>query len=1029
MRTKSAGRPALFAQMPGRMLACAHAAWRGLRGIPGRRATPEIRVNAIPSADLPAHDTLRAYLRAGLGAFAAVLVLLVYSQTNDPAGDIKRLWTAWSAFGLGLGWLVCAWRFGLPARRLPLFGALLTVFLALYFIAVLRSPFPWLSLVAWSEFFFLAAICFVAAQAFTHVAQVQRFFVVLCTAVAVASLYGFLQKAGLDPFPWDERDTDVYLNLPATFGNPNFAAHTLVLTIPLAIYLAVSGRAWCLGLAAIHLAHLYYTGQRAGIIALAAAALLVAVAWVVGRRIPRPLPAAVVSLALVVLAGLLGALGAMGLTRLMTQTPIPLETSLLIRYQSYVSATDMFRDAPLGGWGPGVYDRAYPAYWTPFEQQWFAQELRKNAHVHNDVMELAVDAGLPAAGIYATILIVAMLAALQLAFVSGADAARRRMAYALAAVFLAFLIDGFFGFNLRVPVSAGVLFLLLGLLDGLYADPARGSALRGPALAVAGLVVAALLGAALLGARVFASEYALLQGMVLERQAARALEQGQRQAGLARVADAEAQFARGESLAPWNDRFGWWLGRLALAKGETDAAIAHLDRALAKNPHAILTHLPMAQAKLQRAQRQMRADRGDVETALAMLDDAAGHAHALLETCPDFGRAEGTLGQISAIAAIYLTATGDPAHADRAETYWEAAEGHLEQALRHGVAGESSLYAMLAKVRLARGKPLQAEAALVRAALADPADIEVWSLFIDFANSNRRFDRIRNTLYAQIRAMEEANPPKPDVLASTHLWLANVLENGYQDWEGVDAAYLKAVEHGPLRPEIWTNFARYAQERGRVALLKQAVAQSTARVQLAGEKPLPHLSALNTVLQFGARALDDASAVLVEQARGHAAADGMTAAQAYGWTARLMLEALPMIPGGPEQPCEAYMNLGIALAAMRDVGMAERLFASAETCLPATGLAFLAVHQADLRARRGDIAGAIEILERGRANDPENLDVRWALARSLHRAGRSAEALAEYGALLDIPGVDAKAREVLAAERDAVQAAATADAP
>jgi tetratricopeptide (TPR) repeat protein len=489
------------------------------------------------------------------------------------------------------------------------------------------------------------------------------------------------------------------------------------------------------------------------------------------------------------------------------------------------------------------------------------------------------------------------------------------------------------------------------------------------------------------------------------------------------VAEAEAQFARGESLAPWNDRFGWWLGRLALAKGDAEAAIGHLGRSLAINPHALLTHLPMAQAKLQRAQQHMQAHRDDSETALALLDDAAGHAEALLALCPGFGRAEGVLGQIAAVAAIYLTAAGDETQKAAAEAYWEQAEAQLERALRHGVKGESAQYRMLAKVRLARGKPLQAEAALVRAALADPADEETWPLFIDYANSNRRYDRIRNTLYAQIRALQEATPPNANALASSHLWLANVLENGYRDWAGVDAAYLAAVEYGPKRPEIWANFARYAQERARIGLLKQAVAQSTARMQLAGDKPLPHVTALATVLQFGPRALADASAVLVEQARSHPASGGLSAAQAYGWVARMMLESLQATPGDGEGPCEAYMNLGIAMAAMQDPQMAERLYQAANTCLPPDGLAFLSIHWADLRVRLGDLDGALAHLHTGRGHNPDNLDVRWALARTLHRAQRNAEALQEYEGLLGEEGLDAKARAVLERERDAIRAA------
>jgi tetratricopeptide (TPR) repeat protein len=982
--------------------------------------------NALPETDADLHDRLRGYLRAGIAIFLFNLVLAVYTQTNDPAGDIKRLWTAWSALGLGLGWLLCVWRFSLPVVRPRLFGGLIAAFLLLYGVATLRSPFLGLSWAEWNGFFFLATIYFIAGQVFQSVAQVQRLLATLCVAVALASLYGFLQKSGYDPFPWAERDTDVYLNLPATYGNPNFAAHTLILAIILALYLVTTGRYWCLVAATIFTVHLYYTGQRGGLVALAAAGALFGVAWLVGRRFQRPTMGAAVSVLLVGLMGVLGALGVMGLTRLLTKTPIPLETSLLIRYQSYVSATDMFAKAPLFGWGPGVYERAYPQFWTPFEQEWFAQETRKNAHVHNDVIEIAVDAGLPAAGLYLTLLTLGMVAALVLAFGSTTPA-QRRLGYALAAVFMAFLVDGFFGFNLRVPVSAGILFVLAGTLEGLFNAghplPATGQARGRQAILALGALI--LVAATLMNSRVFAAEYALLRGMAAEQEAIRLFQDNHTADATAKVAEARAEFVRGEQLTPWNDAFAWSRGRLALARLDNDGAIEHFARALERNPYGIMTQLPMAQAKLQRAQRYLQEHRDDVDTAMTMLDDAASHARAVLAIAPGFARAEGVLGHIAAVSAIFLSAAKPEGNEARIEEYWASAEEHLEKALRHGVKGEGWLFRLLAKVRLARGKPLQAEAALVRAALADPADMETWPLFIDFANQNKRYDRIRNTLYAQIRALEEASPQNLDALATSELWLANVLENGYQDYDGVDAAYLKAVAYGPMRAEIWTNFARYAQAKGRVAALRQAIAQSSAQRQLAGEKPLPHVGALATVLQFGPRALDAASSVLLEQVRGHRNSGSMTATEAYGWAARMMMESLPATPGGPEMPCEAYMNLGIAYAGMQDPALAVRLFEAADTCLPPAQRAFLAVHWADQLVRQGDPLAALGRLEAGRGLDPENLDVRWAIARTLVKLDRKAEATAEYDALLATPGLDAKAKEVLQRERDGLQEAAS----
>ena len=67
------------------------------------------------------------------------------------------------------------------------------------------------------------------------------------------------------------------------------------------------------------------------------------------------------------------------------------------------------------------------------------------------------------------ILVLGMCYGLLMAFQGHPE--RRRLGYAVAGLFCAFLEDGLFGFNLRVPVSAGILFLMMGLLDGLWSPP------------------------------------------------------------------------------------------------------------------------------------------------------------------------------------------------------------------------------------------------------------------------------------------------------------------------------------------------------------------------------------------------------------------------------------------------------------------------------------------------------------------------------------------------------------------------------
>src|SRR5690606_7664432 len=140
----------------------------------------------------------------------------------------------------------------------------------------------------------------------------------------------------------------------------------------------------------------------------------------------------------------------------------------------------------------------------------------------------------------------------------------------------------------------------------------------------------------------------------------------------------------------------------------------------------------------QRAQRFLQEHPDDPETALSMLDEAAAHARRVLVIAPEFAPAEGVLGHIAAVSAIFLAAAKPEGNEARISDHWALAEEHLEKALRHGEKGESWMYRLLAQVRIARGEPLMAEAALVKAALANPNDTEVWPFFVNFANKYKR---------------------------------------------------------------------------------------------------------------------------------------------------------------------------------------------------------------------------------------------------------------------------------------------------
>ncbi len=963
-----------------------------------------------------AQERIERYLRIAVAVYMVLLVLAMYPATVDPTGDIKRLITALAAFGLMAWWALAVGWYGIPVRRPRLFFEVLVCFLGLYVLSTIRSEFRWFSLLDTGGFISLFALYILASQVYHTPAQVLRLFWVMCGAVGCSSLYGMLQKAGVDPFPWADRTSDVYMNLPATFGNPNFAAHMLILTIILGILLLTlwrgsgeelapsvgrrrAGLLLALALIALFLVHMRFTGQRAGIIALAAALLLMVVAWIIGRRFRKPLTGAVVSLALVAALGFAGMGGAMAVSKMKGGIAFPMDTSLLIRYQSYVSAADMLFDRPVLGHGPGVYAITYSKYWTPFEKDWFAQELRVNNHVHNDVIEIGIDAGLLAAGLYVSLLALGMGYGLLMAF-SAASPVRRRMGYAYAALFLAFLVDGLFGFNLRVPVSAVALFLLLGTFEGIWTvtDP---QAQKRSVGVVRWAFVTVLLLAAVLSGRTFASQYYL--------------QQGSRALAMKEYAKAKELFTRGQHMTPWDWQFERRLGLTCLAELDPQGAVEHFDRSLAINPNYIMTRLPMGHAKLMIAQRIMQTDNTNVAEALKTLDEATDHLNAMLAVCPAFADAHELLGRIASFSAAFVGLSNTPESAARAQQYWKVAEDHLQKAIRFSIQKKAEYYRMLAKVRMALDNTDGAEQALVHAVEADATDTETWPLFLEFANKHKRYDRARNALVAQLRRLNDMEKPDKNALGTVYLCLANVLENGFNDQEGVEKAYWGALENSPLRPEVWTNLARYAQDKNRGDFLKTSVAQTCGRLAVTDQKPLAYVAAVNGVLQKGAPELEHASAVVLSHIRAHKPTDPLSVEQAYGWAARLLLEVLQASPDA-EVGCGAYLNLGISFAGLERLDLADQLFVKTKSCIDPEREAFLALHWADTMVRQNRFEEAIALLREARDKHPDNLDGRWALARTLAKNGRIEEARVEYTALLQESALAPEGRSMLERE-------------
>lgn len=956
-------------------------------------------------------DSARVF-RKGIEILLFILVLAVFFYTPDPAGDVKYFVLGWGGFVLGGAWVIWSWRHRQTFRRPPLFLDLLLVFVGLHVVASLFGGYVSNSFVDVRKFWALLLLYLVASQVYRSPGHIRRTMLVVCIAVAVSSAYALIcQRYGFEPFPWSNQASDVYTNLPATFGNPNFAAHTLVLTIIMALFLGFGmNLKACLGLAVLFIVHLRFTHQRAGLLALGAALALVCVAVFVGKRMRRPVMAVAVTVIVTALLGAMGAAQYMAYSKLRDGHVYPLDLSLLVRYKSYCSAAKMILDKPLLGYGTGNYKIEYPPFWTPYEQRWFAQESKMNSHVHNDMLEVAADAGLPAAGVYLAFLTLGMCYGLLLGFTEKTRE-RRLMGFAFAAMFCAFFVDGVFGFNLRVPVSAALIFVMAGALDGYLAGkreelvPAQTPGrLRwhGYAWRLAVLWIGVI--CVVLDSGVFASQ------LLLQRASA-ALH--------SRNYDYAIMLARwGESFAPGNWQFALQRATAHIENNQHAEAVAAFEDSLRLHPNYIPTLNGAARAELGRALAGLMSAGTAPEAAFQSLDKAAAYAQRARHLSPTFPQSEDMLGRIAAARALTLGKTAAPA--PKVEAAWREAEGHFAKALEYGAKNTTELYNSLAQSRLALNNPTGAEDAMLRATQADAMELN-WPQFYEFAVTSKQYAKFMRALEGRIARLTARVPVDHASLATAYLWMANIRHEGFDDPDAAESAYRNAIHHAADRPALWSAYARFAQATNRMEAFRTYAVSINSELLADGRQPLPHLAAIARVWKNGPSDIIEASAYLGEVVQGKVPVPGLKPTELdMSWALRFMAEEANAASVAPEQNAIALLHLGIVSAAIDDLALAEWLFPQAMRNLPANLAPSGAQYWADVLLRLRRVDEALDVLQSNLARNRDNPDLRLALARTLAIAGRKEEAAGQYQALLTMPTLEEAERRKAQAEFDAL---------
>lgn len=927
---------------------------------------------------------VRRGMRAVLMGYVFVLVLALYPYTHNPAGPIKQLATDWALVLIAPLCVLEVWASGKGLRWRSSLTMLLGTFLLINLIAALASEHVAHGLTEWRRWLGLSLLALYAAHACRTPGHVRQLMGAMVLAVALSSVYGLYQATGWpDPFPWGQKDVEEYFGLPSTYANPNFAAHALLLGLILAAGLSRRQPLY-LAPGLIIAAHLYLTAARGARVALLAAVLLVAVAVCVRRREITPLRAAWITLLLAGTIAVVGVGSLMVVHRAVRDTYVPMDGSLLLRYNGYYGAARMVLDRPVLGFGPGQYPLYNAGYWTDYEQQWFSTTGKKNMHVHNDLLEMAIDAGVPGAASYMALLAWAVIQGLVLA--ARKDKLDvRPLGLVIAACACAFVVDGLFGFNARVPVSSSLLFLLLGGLGALAPSCALS---RGRSVIVGLFTCAAALVSAYYGAQSFAAERHFQTAEFARYGSEQYAARGHSQAAAAVRQKAYEALARGQALAPWDTRFPVFMALLDLRRGDNVAVVKRLTPVVAAEPENV-----QALVRLARAQVNLAASGGEQAAQAAV--DANAQLDRIERLCAFLPELWELRGALAALRAQTATVSGG----DAAEA-WKTTAECLNKALLYGVRNRAAVQERLALAYAHAGAVDDAEWAFRQAAELKPEDVEFWRVYHGFARDHNRLGSFLDALHAASGRLATLEPPPIDARSEIAWHLAVVYR------ERGEAALARqvlesAIERDPVSLALWGEWSLVLEPASRNAVLAERATTSISALEKEKKAVPEGLRLLASLATPTADKLLHGAEKLAAQAHAMALVEDTGAVRrTLSWIGDLYIDALKAAPLPPPEQAEFLARLGELFVWSERWNAADEVFAAASADLPDNRRGVALAYHSEALARLGRADQALAAAQEAATRAGDQILVRHMLARRLAEAGRAAEARFEYRALL-----------------------------
>jgi O-antigen ligase len=512
----------------------------------------------------------------------------------------------------------------------------------------------------------LAGIYAAARRSHFEVAHARGTLLVVVVCAALSAAYAMLQRAGLDPFSWENLPTyptgaGAVLRVFGTLGNPILLGSILAVALGAGSALAMNaaaGRTWLIPALMLIATAVAATLSRGAMVA-ALAGIGVAAALRLRRGDRDAFPAvAGVSAAVLGTAAVWTALGLRApLLARIAESASPRAESLPARIEIARSAFALWRQHPVLGVGPDAFGLAFPAVQTPgfWKNGWIGIP----GDAHSEVLQ-----ALATGGAVAIVIGVVWVVALGAAFFAAPrpsaaeDDSRGAVAEALLAGFCALGVGA--ALNMVGPAGAALFVVFTGLVASLTEpEPApsplpvgvfRAAALLAPVLAFLTLREFRALGSAARAHNALehsitadlARRYTLARIAVSESQRAVALIPGQDELWRL-VCDAELAEARAQQFIGANP--------VGVKDSLTAAAESAARRALALVPRRASNVQRLANA-LAACGRIAAADSAfDRATALAPYDGLILVERALFEF--QSGRPSLAIATARRIGAMY----------------------------------------------------------------------------------------------------------------------------------------------------------------------------------------------------------------------------------------------------------------------------------------------------------------------------------------------------------------------------------------